>query len=283
MDAPKSSVKPVVKWAGGKTKLVDQIARRFPAQYADYHEPFAGGAAVYLALRPTNAFLYDLNPRLVNFYTMLVEHPDQLLDTVRALELEFNSLDFSARKAWHSSIRDRFNYENLAPVESAACFLALNKTSFNGLYRENSKGEFNVPFNKAASRVAFVDETNFAAASSALSESELILGDFSNVLERAGKNSLVYFDPPYVPINPTSSFTKYTSGGFGEREQLRLISVAQELLDRGSHVVISNSSAPWVLDHYQKAGLKFDLVTAKRAISANASGRAPVLEVVAYG
>jgi DNA adenine methylase len=272
---------PILKWAGGKTKLLSEVTRHFPKAFRDYHEPFLGGAAVFLGTKPERAVLYDTNEQLINLYLTASRMPSQLLEAIQKLEVEFNQLSPDDRRQWHAHIRTEFNEAISDELRRASMFLALNKTSFNGLYRVNSKGDFNVPFNQAKGKVSFVNPINFLNAAELFARSELLVGDFERVLRESGDGSLVYFDPPYVPLSATSSFTGYDKSGFGIEDQLRLVQTAQQLRSRGATVVISNSSAPWVLQTYADAGFQLHHVEIQRRIGANSASRKAVAEVIA--
>jgi DNA adenine methylase len=276
----RASVKPVLKWVGGKSKLTKEILSVFPKEFKNYHEPFAGGAAVFFALGHSPSYLYDINKRLMLFYSTLREEPNQLLSAVKGLESEFNALDLPSRKEWFYNARERFNSREDQSVTQSALFLALNKTAFNGIYRENSKGEFNVPYNSAERRVSFVDESNFHAASKSLSTASLIPRGFMEVEKHAKSGDLVYFDPPYVPLSPTSSFTGYHASGFGEVEQIELIQLCARLRDKAVHVVSSNSYSPWVLERYEKEGFEVQPVQVMRGIAAKPGSRGRISEAL---
>jgi DNA adenine methylase len=274
-------VGPILKWAGGKTKLLNEVTRHFPKAFRDYHEPFLGGAAVFLGTKPERAVLYDTNEQLINLYVTASRMPSQLLEAIQKLETEFNRLEPEDRRQWHVRIRAEFNEATSDDLRSASLFLALNKTSFNGLYRVNSRGDFNVPFNQAKGKVSFVNPLNFLSAAELFARSDLLVGDFERVLGESGDGSLVYFDPPYVPLSATSSFTGYDKSGFGLEDHLRLVNTARQLRSRGATVVISNSSAPWVLETYADAGFQLNRVEIQRRIGANSASRKAVAEVIA--
>jgi len=276
----RASVKPVLKWVGGKSKLTKEILSVFPREYKNYHEPFAGGAAIFFALGHNPSYLYDINTRLMLFYSTLREEPNQLLSVVKELEAEFNSLDLSSRKEWFYNARRRFNSREDRSVTQSALFLALNKTAFNGIYRENSKGQFNVPFNSAERWVTFVDESNFYAASKSLSSASLISGGFLEVEKHAASGDLVYLDPPYVPLSLTSSFTGYHASGFGEVEQIELLQLCVRLRDKEVHVVSSNSYSPWILERYGKEGFDVRPVQVMRGIAAKSGSRGRISEAL---
>lgn len=278
-----SRVMPVVKWVGGKSQLLSEIEAHIPASFDAYHEPFVGGGALFFSTRPTLANLYDKNSSLILLYTILRDRPQELALEVSRLQSEFNSLDPEGRKKWFYDLRDNFNNVSSSDTVKSAQFLALNKTCFNGLYRENSKGKFNVPFNQAKGQVNFIIEDNFFSASEILQGTTLHNESFESVLNRAGSNDFVYFDPPYVPLTPTANFTSYNSDGFNMLDQLKLVSVAKELKNSGCSVVLSNSYTPWVIEHYEKIGFSVFPVEARRAIAAKTISRKPVLEALIIG
>lgn len=283
MSQMRETASPVLKWVGGKSKLLSEIKSMMPASFNQFHEPFAGGAALYLSLAPDWGSLVDINPHLINFYKVLSSRGQELLIACERLESEFNSLSSDERKSWFYDLRDKFNSAEGDELASAAYFLSLNKTSFNGLYRENSKGKFNVPFNQAIGRVSFINREKFARASSVMARATLTCGRFDQVLSHAQEGDFVYFDPPYVPLSATSAFTAYNSSGFGFDDQLELIAVAQELRSRGVSVMLSNSSSPWVLECYGNAGFSVSEVTVHRGIAANRESRSTIKEVLILG
>jgi DNA adenine methylase len=273
-------LKPVLKWVGGKTQLLEKIQSRFPREFGSYHEPFFGGGAVFFGSAVGRAFLSDVNKSLIDFYRYLQTDVNSLLEQTSALEFEFNSLGPESRKDWFYELRSEFN-ETLEPsVRRAASFLALNKTCFNGIYRENSKGKFNVPFNHGKGTVKFADRDSFYLASEKLQDATLKNLSFEYVLEYATPGDLVYFDPPYVPLTDTASFTGYSAGGFDIDLQKKLIDVAGTLKSSGVHVILSNSYVPWVYENYTKHGFEVTAVPARRLVSASAKSRAPVMEAL---
>ncbi|MDA0246802.1 MAG: Dam family site-specific DNA-(adenine-N6)-methyltransferase [Actinobacteria bacterium] len=282
MTQPPQSAKPVLKWVGGKSQLVETLVGWSPRTIGRYFEPFLGGGALFFRTCPQNAFLSDSNERLIRFYQSLRDDPHALLARVATKEKEFNELDTTSRKTWFYEQRDAFNADAGEKIEMAALFLALNKTAFNGLYRENSSGQFNVPFNQASKTVRFCQKENFFAASQALSAAKLTSASFDSVLKEIRSNDFVYFDPPYVPISKTSDFTGYAAKGFDMRLQERLVEVAKECSDRGAHVLLSNSYTQWVKSNYEAAGFKVEKVLAKRLVAARASSRTLVYEAVIH-
>lgn len=282
MTQPAQTTKPVLKWVGGKSQLVESLLGWAPKVYGRYFEPFLGGGALFFQTRPQDAVLSDSNQRLIRFYQTLRDEPEGLFERVTAKETEFNALDAAARKTWFYKQRDAFNADTEENLEMAALFLALNKTAFNGLYRENSSGQFNVPFNQATKTVRFCQKDNFFASSEALGVAKLSAASFDSVLDEIRSNDFVYFDPPYVPISKTSDFTGYAAKGFDMQLQEQLVEVAKECSDRGAHVLLSNSYTQWVESNYEAAGFKVEKVLAKRLVAARASSRTSVYEAVIH-
>lgn len=273
--AEERNVKPFVKWVGGKRQLLPELLPRLPDAIDCYWEPFLGGGALFFAIQPERAQLSDLNIRLINAYQCIQHHPDLIISYLKRFK---NEEDF------YYSIRESFNEyspvrSDVHPAEQAARFLYLNKTCFNGLYRENQSGKFNVPFGKRKS-VNFVDEENLMACHKLLSSPGVKVGpgDFGYVSDYATGNDFVYLDPPYVPLNVTSSFTQYTKDDFGPEEHNRLLNMCIELDNNGVKWMQSNSTAPIVLEMYKNFNIEF--VEAKRNISASIDGRTPVQEVI---
>jgi DNA adenine methylase len=262
---------PFLKWAGGKTRLISQFAPYFPEHFNRYHEPFLGGGAVFFHLQPEDAVLSDLNGRLVECYRVIRDEPSALME----------KLDEHRRRHNHQyfyEARTRFNQaRGMTAVDRAALFIYLNKTCFNGLYRENSRGEFNVPVG-SYSDPAVYDASLILSVSRVLQGVEIRNEGFESVLARAERGDLVYFDPPYVPVSSTSSFTSYTGAGFDTSLQERLAHVLDELSRRGVYVMLSNSDAPLVRDLY--AGWRVIDIRAPRSINSRGTGRGDVGEVL---
>lgn len=259
--------RPLVKWAGGKRQLLGQLEPFFPQHFSVYHEPFVGGGAVFFHLLPPKAVLIDSNPELINFYLVVRDRLDELLSDVRKHRKE---------AGYYYRLRD-VDPETLSPVERASRFLYLNRTAYNGLWRVNRQGRYNVPFGRYRNpRIA--DEGNLRLVSAALKSAEIIVGDFSQVLEHARAGDFVYLDPPYNPVSRTASFTAYTAGAFGPEEQRRLGEVLRALDRRGCFVMLSNSDTEFIRQLYED----YDMwaVRAKRAINCKADGRGSVTELV---
>jgi DNA adenine methylase len=261
-----------LKWAGGKRSLVPQFLPHLPKRYGRYHEPFAGSAALFFLLQPEEASLSDNNRRLIRTYRGLRDRTDEVIRLLRSYP---HDRDFFLEKR-------RENIDDKGDAELAAWFIYLNKTGYNGLYRVNSKNIFNVPFGRYK-KPKICDEPVLRACAAQLEGVTIEHRDFEKAAEEAGPGDLVYFDPPYVPLSETSSFTSYTRHGFGPAEQERLRDVARQLGRRGVHVLVSNSSAELVRELY--AGRDFALVEieARRAINSRADRRGPVTELLIKG
>lgn len=263
---------PIVKWAGGKTKLLSELIARTPGGFRRYFEPFAGGAALFYRLAPRAAVLCDRNADLVNTYRCVAWQVDAVL---RRLAHHQRKHD----EAYYYQMRERWNR---APgrdgdVDRAALFIYLNKTCYNGLWRVNSKGHFNVPAGRYASPKVH-DPSGLRAAAELLRRAELVAGHYADAVESAEAGDFVYFDPPYHPLSRTASFTSYTAGDFGEDDQRQLAEVARALADRGCAVMLSNSDTPFIRELYR--GWRIDAVTCPRAINSRASARGRVGEVL---
>ena len=258
----------ILKWAGGKRSLTPAIIATFPPDYAGkrYHEPFLGGGAVFFTIRPSRGTVNDVNPRLVNFYRVVRDNPDALI--AEASKYPYD-------KGMYYRLRDRFNGGGLDPVEDAALLLYLNKTGYNGLYRVNSGGKFNVPFGTYRNPT-IVPAGDIHSASEALRRVELRSDDFSYILDVAEEGDLVYLDPPYEPLSRTSNFNTYSPSGFPWSEQERLAGIVRELDRRGVLFTLSNSEP--VRRLYR--GFKVRVVHANRSINTKTSARGPVREII---
>jgi DNA adenine methylase len=270
--------KPFLKWVGGKRQLLPELKRRLPKRYNRYHEPFVGGGALFFDQRPHEAALYDNNPDLIELYTVVRDQVDALID-----RLQEHKLAHTARgQDYFYEMRDLDRGGDLgalSAIERAARFIYLNRTCFNGVYRVNREGFFNVPYGRYKNPL-ICDEPNLRLCSEALKHATLSHGDFEQVLKGAQAGDFVYFDPPYVPLSATANFTGYTAGGFDEAMQLRLRRVCDALSDRGVFVMLSNSSAKWVLSTYKAGGYKVEKVKATRAINAHGHKRGAIDEVI---
>ena len=277
---PDATAHPVLKWVGGKTKLLGELVSRMPVRFARYYEPFAGGAALFLRVAPTQAVLNDDNPDLIATYRALASDADAV---IRRLELHRR---LHAEEHYYS-MRARWNDRSVSwsGVDRAAAFIYFNKTCFNGLWRVNRSGGFNVPMGRYVDPPICVPEA-LHPAGRALARAELRCGDFRAAVADAGAGDFVYFDPPYDPLTPTASFTSYTQGEFGRDAQRALAELARTLIRRGCTVMLSNHDTPFIRSLYRGLGvdgLRIDRVRCPRAINSNASARGDVDEVIITG
>lgn len=271
------NVAPFVKWAGGKRQLLSKIKERMPEQYNDYYEPFVGGGAVVLELQPENAVINDINKSLINAYTQIANNPDEFLDAVNMLDNEM----WDDGKEYYYSIREHYNDKLTREefdIELAALFVFINKHCFNGLYRVNGKGLFNVPYNK--SRKASVDKKAIVETSKYLRSINIINGDFENACRNAQAGDFVFIDSPYAPLKPTS-FESYTKEGFDVESHRRLANLFDELSERGCYCMLTNHNTEFINELYGNKGYSVDVVSVKRMINSDASNRVGE-EVIIY-
>lgn len=264
-----SSVAPFVKWAGGKRQLIPQIRERMPGKYNDYYEPFVGGGAVIFDLLPANALINDINKALINTYRTICNEPDAFLKEVNRLDNDM----WEDGKKYYYSIREHYNDKLMRSeydVELAAIFVFINKHCFNGLYRVNGKGLFNVPYNN--SRRVSVDEDVIIATSEYLRRVTIIDGDFEQACKNAKKGDFVFIDSPYAPLNPTS-FESYTKEGFDIESHKRLAKLYDELTARGCYCMLTNHNTELINELYGNKDYKIDVVSVKRMINSDASNR----------
>jgi len=261
--------KPFVKWAGGKRQLINLLIDNAPTSFGRYFEPFVGGGALLFALLPSAATITDANPELINAYQII---RDELPALMKDLARHRNDEEyFYAIRAKQPA--------RLSAVKRASRFLYLNKTCFNGLYRENSKGEFNAPFGKYVNP-KILDQENLTAVSAYLNDSDVAIyhRDYKAVLDEARPGDFVYFDPPYYPLTQTASFTKYVGADFGPDNQQDLAAVFGELARRNVYVMLSNSNTEFIKNLYQ--GHRIQQVAASRAINCKGSKRGKELNEV---
>lgn len=265
--------RPFLKWAGGKTQLADALLERMPAVFNVYHEPFLGGGALFFRLyreqKVRHAILSDLNAELIDTYLAI---RDSVMEVVQLLA------EFPYDKEFYYALRAK-NPRQMSLPERAARMIYLNKTGYNGLYRVNRQGEFNVPFGRYKSP-KYLDKENLLAVSQALQDVEIFCASFETVLERARPGDWVYFDPPYVPVSQTANFTSYQANGFGLSEQERLRDVCIELSQNSVYITLSNSDTEIVRSLYSPPYFVVDEVLANRAINCNGAKRGKITELV---
>ena len=264
-----SSVAPFVKWAGGKRQLLPQIKERMPEKYNSYFEPFVGGGAVIFELLPTNALINDINKALINAYRQICNAPEAFLAAVKQLDEAM----WEDGKKYYYSLREHYNDKLMKAeydVELAALFVFINKHCFNGLYRVNGKGLFNVPYNN--SRRTSVDESIIMEVSRYLQGITIMDGDFEEACEGAGQGDFVFIDSPYAPLNPTS-FELYTKEGFDIESHRRLSNLFDKLTNRGCYCMLTNHNTELINELYSGKGYRRDVVSVKRMINSDASKR----------
>ena len=258
---------PIVKWAGGKTRLLDELRKRMPTTFGRYFEPFFGGGAVFFSLGPGAATLSDINEELIILYRCVRDEVDGLIRELQRHPYE------KEHYYWMRSL----DPTTLSSTERAARTLYLNRTCFNGLYRVNRRGQFNVPMGRYRNPT-ICDTDKLNRTSVALAKVDLEHAGFAEMMTRPTAGDLVYFDPPYQPISKTANFTSYTAGAFGEDDQAQLADTFTDLTNRGVHCMLSNSDTPLIRALYKD--FHVDVVLAPRLISRKASGRKPVREVI---
>lgn len=274
-----SGPKPFFRWVGGKREMLPHLLAQMPAEYGEYFEPFTGGAALFWAARPARAQLSDANPHLVRTYVAVRDDVDAVLNELRALTLADSKEFYLAART--------VDPVSLSDAAAAAWFLYLNRACFNGLWRVNKAGRFNVPYGvegraprEFGVRLSDGNVDNLRACSAALQGVVIGRANYADAVARAQAGDFVYFDPPYVPLTASASFTAYTADGFGDAEQVALRDTALALKARGVHVLLSNSAAPRVLELYAGFGGKF--VERSGRVSCKGDGRAAVKEVLAW-
>lgn len=264
-----SSISPFVKWAGGKRQLLTQIKERMPEKYNNYFEPFVGGGAVTFALLPENALINDINKALINAYRQICNAPEVFLKAIKKLDNEM----WEDGKEYYYFLRELYNDKLMKTefdVELAALFVFINKHCFNGLYRVNGKGLFNVPYNN--SRRVSVDENLIMEISEYLQSVKIMDGDFEVACKEAKGGDFVFIDSPYAPLKPTS-FESYTKEGFDIESHKRLAKLFDELTARGCYCMLTNHNTDLINELYGNKGYRIDIVSVKRMINSDASKR----------
>ncbi|MGP6221085.1 DNA adenine methylase [Caldiplasma sukawensis] len=265
--------KPIVKWAGGKRQILKTLIMNVPEKFNRYYEPFVGGAALFIELCSLNkikrAKISDINPDLYNLYMVIKEKHDDLI-------IELDNMEFLNTSDYYYRMRNAFNSTE-DPVKKSAILLYLNGHCYNGLFRVNSSGNFNVPFGKY-SKVEKPSAENIRKLSEFLSSTEIINADFENSVNDAEEHDFVYFDPPYMPINKTAYFTDYTNKGFNIKDQERLAKKFKELSEKGVYVMETNSNTELIKEIYKE----FSMITvsARRNINSDKNRRGNVEELI---
>ena len=253
--------KPILKWAGGKGQMLNQIVPRVPAKYNKYIEPFCGGAALFFALAPENAILADSNPELINAYEQVAFHVDEVISYLQ---------QYQNTEEMFYAVRSQ-EWQTMPKAEAAARMIYLNHTCFNGLYRVNRQGKFNVPFGKYKNPT-ICDVEGLRAASIALQKATIVCGDYLTVLkEYAQAGDFIFLAPPYLPISAYSDFKRYTKEQFYEEDHVELAKEVRRLQEMGCFVILTNSNHPLVHELYSQC--KIDIISTKRYISCNGTKR----------
>jgi DNA adenine methylase len=280
-----TAARPFIKFVGGKTQLLPELRKHVPAAFGRYYEPFVGGGALFWDLAAHGrlaggATLSDANELLVKTYKAIRDHLDILMNWLDAMQGHYLSTqDAAARLGYYLTIRDAMGTPgNWGPDESeAARFIFTNKTGYNGLFRVNGHGKFNVPHGKyKAPKV--LDADNLRACSQALQGVEIWHKDFDDTVALASPGDFVYFDPPYVPTSDSANFTSYTACKFGMVDQVRLRDRFNQLRSQGVHVLLSNADVPEVRELYR--GFTIRSVQARRSVNSKGNRRGPVAEVL---
>lgn len=269
------NLKPFLKWAGGKRQLISQISPYIPKDFNTYYEPFVGAGAIIFDLMPDKAIINDKNDELINVYRVIKNHLDELISNLE-IHLDNHSEDYY----YEIRRKDRTeSYVNWTNAQKAARFIYLNRTCYNGLYRVNSKGYFNVPYGKYKNP-KILDEELLGKVSDYLNSNHIFIlnGDFKDALTSAKINDFVYIDPPYDPISETAAFTNYSNDGFNKEDQKRLKELYDDLNRRGCKVMLSNSDTAFINELY--ADYKIEIVSAARNINSKASKRGKINEVL---
>lgn len=289
-------VKPFLKWAGGKGQLLPEIEKYYPfedGRITKYAEPFVGGGAVLFDILSKydleEVYISDINAELINTYRMIRDDIDELIDMLSAMQNEFVPMDTDSRKSYYLVKRERFNALKVdgseeINIEKAALMIFLNKTCFNGLFRVNKKGLFNVPIGSYKNPM-ICDETNLRAVSEKLQNVIIVCGDYKKSADFIDENTFVYFDPPYRPITDTASFTAYTENLFHDEEQIELAEFVDEMHRRSARIVISNSdpkNSNTEDDFFDSiySAHKIRRVEAARMINCNSDARGKIKELL---
>lgn len=272
-----ATLRPILKWVGGKRQLLSEILPLIPPNPALYVEPFLGGGSVLLSKQPSRALVNDANSELMNVYKVVRDYPDDLIFLLRKHQNANSSEHY-----YHVRALDRdAEFSSLDPITRAARMIYLNKTCYNGLYRVNGAGQMNSPYGRYRNP-NIVNEPAVRLLSCYLNSGiELMVGDYSDALKNLPKDAFVYLDPPYMPLSQTSSFTGYTKGGFDYAEQIRLRNECEKLRERSISFLQSNSDCPEIRDLYCDFEIK--TVCARRAINSNGARRGTVSEVLIIG
>lgn len=275
-----NKLQPFVKWAGGKRQLLDKIKERMPKEYNNYYEPFVGGGAVLFELQPKIASINDINNSLINTYRTIRDFPNELNSEIQKLD-SYMLKDLEKNKKYYIFLREKYNQKlknNELDIELASLFIWLNKHCFNGLYRVNSKNEFNVPYNNSI--VKSIKADDILKTSDFLKNVNIFQGDFENVCKNCKKGDFVFFDSPYAPLKD-DSFESYTKEGFSKENHIRLANLFEELTKQGVYCMTTNHNTDFINELYGNKGYHIDVVDVKRFINSDGKNRVGK-EVIIY-
>ena len=292
-----SKAKPFIKWVGGKGQLIEQLEQKLPADFdnwenATYIEPFVGGGAMlfYMLQQHPNikrAVINDINSDLITCYRTVRDNVERLIPSLRDIQAEYYALpDMEAKREMFMTVRQRYNEKNLDPIENTTKFFFLNRTCFNGLYRVNKKGQFNVPCGKYL-QPQICDEDTLRVDSELLKRVEILEGDFEKTLLYAQDNTLFYFDPPYRPLSDTSSFNDYTKESFNDESQVRLKEFCDKVVAGGYSFMLSNSDCKGKNEMDNFFDILYhdyyvDRVMASRNVNAKGTKRGKISELLVH-
>lgn len=267
VSAEKEKISPCIKWAGGKGQILGEIEKRMPSDFENYFEPFVGAGSVLFFFQPSSASINDINPQLINLYRQIQSDPEKVISAVNVLDAE------ECSAATYLKNREEYNRrikEHILDCFTSSLFIWLNKHCFNGLYRVNSKGFFNVPYNNR-SKGSSIDRENIRSMSKYLKKVKMSCLDFEEAVKNAAQGDFVYFDSPYFPESPTANFTSYAKGGFLPEDHERLAKVFKELDGKGVRVMLSNNDVEDVRKLYK--GYRIESFEVKRMINRDANKR----------
>lgn len=276
----KVAPKPFLKWVGGKGRLLDQLLPYFIEARKDegkYFEPFFGGGAAFFALAPVSGQINDINKALMSAYRNVKDDVEAVIDELKVIEGEYLALDATNRQDYYYESRAEYNQEQHETIHKTALLIFLNKTCFNGVYRENRNGGFNVPHARYA-KPTICDEVNLRITSGALKHVAISSGSFEDAVKDAKEGDFVYFDPPYYPLTTTSSFTSYSADNFLDEDQRHLKRVVDDLTKRGVKVALSNSWTPFIIDLYKD--YRQVQIMAGRSINSVGTKRGKIAEIL---
>jgi DNA adenine methylase len=273
--------KPFLKWAGGKSSVLSSLHSYLPKKFSNFHEPMIGGGAFFINLKQNksckrNFFISDYNEDLVNTYDVVNRHVKELIQQLKKIEKTYLSHNTIDREKYYYEMRA---YAPINSVEKASRFIFLNKTCFNGLYRVNKSGQFNVPHGKYKSP-KICDINNLLAISDLLNGVIIKQHDIKNGYSDARAKDLIYLDPPFYPISKTADFTSYTSNKFLHNEQLNLKLLIDNLTKKKIYVMLSNSDHPWIVGAYQASNYNVEFIQARRSLSSSVKSRGQINELV---